>query len=63
MQQTAAANLVSRGMKLLPAEDAEGHPGFPRQRTKGPDVLADLVEHADLHDARRASSCGGAWDR
>ncbi len=33
-------------------EDAEGHPGFPRQRTKGRDILAYLVEHEDLHDAR-----------
>src|ERR1700686_4670693 len=35
-------------------EDAEGHPSFPRQRTKGPDPLAYLVEHEDLHDARRS---------
>ena len=35
-------------------EDAEGHPGFPRQRTKGPNPLAYLVEHEDLHDARRS---------
>ena len=35
-------------------EDAEGHPGFPRQRTKGRDVRAHLVEHEDLHDARRS---------
>jgi hypothetical protein len=35
-------------------EDAEGHPGFPRQRTKGRDLLAYLVEHEDLHDARRS---------
>src|ERR1022692_2698956 len=35
-------------------EDAEGHPGFPRQRTKGRDPLAYLVEHEDLHDARRS---------
>jgi len=35
-------------------EDAEGHPGFPRQRTKGLDIRAYLVEHEDLHDARRA---------
>lgn len=35
-------------------EDAEGHPGFSRQRTKGPDPLAYLVEHEDLHDARRS---------
>src|SRR4051812_47322192 len=35
-------------------EDAEGPPGFPRQRIKGPDLLADVVEHEDLHDARRS---------
>ncbi len=35
-------------------EDAEGLPGFPRQRTKGPDSLAYLVEHENLHDARRS---------
>jgi len=35
-------------------EDAEGHPGFPWQRTKGRDLLAYLVEHEDLHDARRS---------
>jgi hypothetical protein len=35
-------------------EDAEGRPGFPRQRTKGRDPLAYLVEHEDLHDARRS---------
>jgi hypothetical protein len=35
-------------------EDAEGHPGFPRQRTKGRDLLAYAVEHEDLHDARRS---------
>src|ERR1035437_6970182 len=33
-------------------EDAEGHPDFPRQRTKGRDPLAYLVEHKDIHDAR-----------
>src|SRR6516162_1114322 len=26
-------------------EDAQGRPGFPRQRTKGCDILAYLVEH------------------
>jgi hypothetical protein len=35
-------------------EDAEGHPAFLRQRTKGRDLLAYLVEHEDLHDARRS---------
>src|ERR1700683_2216456 len=35
-------------------QDAQGHPGFPRQRPKGWDVLAYLVEHKDLHDARRS---------
>lgn len=32
---------------------AEGHPSSPRQSAKGRDVLAYLVEHDDLHDARR----------
>src|SRR5258708_16914793 len=35
-------------------KDAEKHPGFARQRTKGLDVRADLVEHEDLHGARRS---------
>src|SRR5208283_4424450 len=35
-------------------EDAERLPGFARQRTKGRDPLAYLVEHEDLHDARRS---------
>jgi len=35
-------------------EDAEGLPGFTGQRTKGRDPLACLVEHEDLHDARRS---------
>src|SRR5262245_20365770 len=35
-------------------DDAESHPGFPRQRTKRRDLLADLVEHEDFHDARRS---------
>src|SRR6202041_832924 len=35
-------------------EDAEGRPGLPRQRAKGRDVVAYLVEHEDLHDARRS---------
>ena len=35
-------------------EDAEDHPGFPRQRTKGRYPLAYLVEHEDLLDARRS---------
>src|SRR5580658_6838834 len=35
-------------------QDAQGQPGFPRQGAKGRDVLAYLVEHEDLHDARRS---------
>jgi hypothetical protein len=31
----------------------QGHPGFSRQGGKGRDILAYLVEHEDLHDARR----------
>ena len=34
-------------------EDAEGHPGLARQRTKGRHTFADSVEQEDLHDARR----------
>jgi GTPase SAR1 family protein len=32
-------------------EDAEGHPGLAGQGTEGGDVVADLVEHEDLHEA------------
>lgn len=35
-------------------QGAQGHPRFPRQRAEGRDVMADLVEHEDLHDARRS---------
>jgi hypothetical protein len=35
-------------------EDPEGPPDPPRQRVEGPDILAYLVEHEDLHDSRRA---------
>src|SRR6202030_3350045 len=35
-------------------KDAENHPGFARQRTKGLDLRAYLVEHEDLHGARRS---------
>jgi hypothetical protein len=34
-------------------QDAESRPGISRQGTKGRDILAYLVEHEDLHDARR----------
>jgi hypothetical protein len=35
-------------------EDTEGHPSLPRQCTKGRDIPAYLIEHEDLHDARRS---------
>lgn len=35
-------------------QDAHRHPDFPWQRAKGRDILAYLVEHEDLHDARRS---------
>ena len=44
-------NEPDRAHKL---QDAQGHPGFSRQRAKGRDALAYLVEHEDLHDARRS---------
>ena len=63
--RTAAATTVSVGCQWQGGgddqpdradefEDAEGHPGLPRQRTKGRDVPAHLVEQEDLHDARRS---------
>ena len=62
--RTVAATTVSAGCqegvwdnqpdRTDELEDAEGRPGFPRQRTKGRDILAYLVEHEDLHDARRS---------
>src|SRR5262249_47730538 len=33
-------------------DDAQRHPGSLRQRAEGWDVMADLVEHEGLHDAR-----------
>ena len=35
-------------------EDAERDPGLPRHRSKGRNVMADLVQHEHLHDARRS---------
>jgi len=66
--RTAAATTVSLASQPPPSEgggddqpdhanefeDAQGRPRLPRQRIKGPGVLADRVEHEDLHDAGRS---------
>ena len=63
--KTVAARIVSGGCQWNAAGTMSptvhtssriprGHPGFPRQSAKGREVLAYLVEHEDLHDARRS---------